>query len=304
MLTNEQIKFFQDIKINNKLSHLYLLFSSNLNVIENDLRDIFCIFNNVKKHFISYTDFPNVLLIDNGDEKIKKEELEEVFIKSQLFNFPNQRIFVIIKNIENASVQGLNSILKSIEEPSSNITIILTTTKLHALLDTIVSRSYLISLKEPNTQILFNKLKKQNLFNEKSELLGHIFNDEKLIAEFMQSENFKKIINLIKVLSDSIKNKHLLYAYLTKFLQEETPLINKLLVSGMIFIFSATYKKVKFEFNLGISVLSLSKELKNQKPKLINAITFLDTFSKATQSSRNFNLVKEKLLINLMELYE
>ncbi|UUM24698.1 hypothetical protein [Mycoplasma sp. 3686d] len=305
MLTNEQITFFHNIKVSNKLSHLYLLFNANANIINEDLRDIFCIFNDVSSSsFESYTDFPNVLLIDNLDQKIKKEQLEEVFIKAQLLNFPQKRIFVIIKNIENASIQGLNSILKTIEEPTSNITIILTSTKIHAVLDTIVSRSYLISLKQRRPAELIIKLQSANLYNEQSELLAYLFNDYQLIIDFLEPDNFDQIANLINIFEKSLRNKYLLYAHLATFFQEEKHSLNKVLIKTIIFIITAIYHNIDFEFNLGLNVLTLSKELQKNKPQLIKAIDHLDAFAQDLNSPMNFNLAKEKLLIKLMELYE
>jgi DNA polymerase-3 subunit delta' len=59
----------------------------------------------------------------------------------------NQKLVIIIRNIEEASIPALNAILKNIEEPNQNIIFILTTKNIKSVLPTVVSRCQIIKLK-------------------------------------------------------------------------------------------------------------------------------------------------------------
>lgn len=59
----------------------------------------------------------------------------------------NQKIVIVIRNIEEASIPALNAILKNIEEPNQNVIFILTTKNIKSVLPTVVSRCQIIKLK-------------------------------------------------------------------------------------------------------------------------------------------------------------
>ncbi|BCX14937.1 MAG: hypothetical protein KatS3mg088_620 [Patescibacteria group bacterium] len=109
----------------------------------------------------------NSFLIVSKDEEKIEEKIEEITktnsaIKSnfslkkindarelkQLTKLShNQKLAIIIRNIEEASTPALNAILKNIEEPNQNIIFILTTKNIKSVLPTVVSRCQIIKLK-------------------------------------------------------------------------------------------------------------------------------------------------------------
>lgn len=109
----------------------------------------------------------NSFLIVSKDEKKTEEKIEEIAktnnaIKSnfslkkindarelkQLTKLShNQKLVVVIRNIEEASIPALNAILKNIEEPNQNVIFILTTKNIKSVLLTVVSRCQIIKLK-------------------------------------------------------------------------------------------------------------------------------------------------------------
>jgi DNA polymerase-3 subunit delta' len=74
--------------------------------------------------------------------KIEEVRLLESYIKLKLA----EPTGIIIKNIENASLDALNAFLKSLEEPQENLTFFLTCTSLGSIPDTIISRCQVIKI--------------------------------------------------------------------------------------------------------------------------------------------------------------
>lgn len=94
----------------------------------------------------SYTD---LIIIDGSNQTIKKgqiEDIQERFSKSALEN-KGAKIYIINK-IENATTEAVNSLLKFLEEPTSDIYAIITTTNINNVLPTIISRCMNIRLKK------------------------------------------------------------------------------------------------------------------------------------------------------------
>lgn len=306
MITVEQKEFFRTIVAKEELSHLYLISAKSTKTINKDLKEIFKIFNCIyEEDFQKFEDYSNVLYLDVQNEKIKKEQLEDIFTKAQLYNLQeNNRLFVIIKNIENATIQGLNSILKSIEEPNSNITIILTTTKIHAILDTIKSRCSIITLKETSQEDLISLLKTEKMWNANSEVLVNLFDDLEDIKEYLVETKFKRILNLIGAFKDSLHNKDVVYAFFSKFIVKEELFEIKMLLKLFTFCIHASFKDFDFEFDLGQEIYKNSQKALRQHPNIIRAIDLIEVFLNNLSTEKNFALSKEVFLINLMRLYE
>jgi len=57
-------------------------------------------------------------------------------------------VSIVVRDIENSSLDALNSFLKNLEEPQKNIDYILTTGSEHKLIDTILSRCHVIRFTE------------------------------------------------------------------------------------------------------------------------------------------------------------
>ncbi|TNK91358.1 DNA polymerase III subunit delta, partial [Mycoplasmopsis pullorum] len=65
-------------------------------------------------------------------KSISKEELQIVFDKVEYSSIePDKLKILVIKNIENTSVNAINSILKQIEEPPKNTVILMSSLNLN-----------------------------------------------------------------------------------------------------------------------------------------------------------------------------
>ncbi|KKR39905.1 hypothetical protein A2210_03245 [Candidatus Woesebacteria bacterium RIFOXYA1_FULL_40_18] len=107
---------------------------------------------------------------DIEEVKAKSEELAKK-LKAKIFEFPLQKIgdvrslesftklkvseptATILYSIEVATEEALNALLKNLEEPQENLFYILTTTSVHKVLPTIVSRCQIIKVKSEKLKV-------------------------------------------------------------------------------------------------------------------------------------------------------
>lgn len=86
---------------------------------------------------------PDVMLIDKGeDQSIRVTRARELIARIQLRPYEARRKIFIIKNIEDLTLEGSNALLKTLEEPSKDSLLILTTAVPERNLDTVRSRCH------------------------------------------------------------------------------------------------------------------------------------------------------------------
>lgn len=132
--------------------------------------------------------YPEIKIINPDGLWIKKEQLDELqqeFSKKAVIG--NKKIY-IINEAEKMNSSAANSILKFIEEPVPNIIAILITDNIYQLLDTIISRCQIISLKKV-------KIDSQN---ELDKIANNVFSDTEKKNDFINNENSLEIIDSIK----------------------------------------------------------------------------------------------------------
>ena len=165
MLNTNKLNFYKYIEntIKNKhLSHAYLIEISNyeedFNDILNFVKIILC-----KREILDYNklncnkcnicslvdsnNYPDLYIIEPDGSNIKKEQvllLEDEFKNKSILD--NKRIY-IIKEAEKLNDYSANTMLKFLEEPSSDIIAILLTTNRFKIIKTILSRCQFLSIK-------------------------------------------------------------------------------------------------------------------------------------------------------------
>lgn len=144
---------------NNKLSHAYLIETNNYQntslLIKELLKLLLCKnkVNNLKCscnlcNLIENELYPDIRYIYPDGNNIKKEQLIE--LKEQFQNksaYDNKQIYVIT-DATKLNSSSANTMLKFLEEPEENIIAILVCDNRYKVIDTIVSRCQIISLKE------------------------------------------------------------------------------------------------------------------------------------------------------------
>lgn len=162
-LSDSKIKFINYIDkliSNKKLSHAYLIeidnYESDLSYIYSFIKMILCNVkyndldscNNNIINLIDSNNYPDLYVIKPDGQTIKKNQMmllqKEYSNKSLLYN---KRIY-IIENADKLNSSSANTILKFLEEPEDDIIAILITSNRYQVLETILSRCQILSLKE------------------------------------------------------------------------------------------------------------------------------------------------------------
>lgn len=168
-------------------------------------------------NLIDQSNYPDLRVIEPSGAWIKKEQLlslQEDF-KNKSF-FDNKRIYVI-KEADKLNLSSANTILKFLEEPEDDIVAILLTTNRYRVLDTILSRCQILSLKDDEniTEIAPSSLQllkfivgKDDLFIHYNEILEDILPDKnKDIVKFRLQEIASAIISYLHFFSDKQRVK-------------------------------------------------------------------------------------------------
>ena len=246
------IDYINKIIKNNKVSHAYLI---ELNDYEEDMKYIFDFIkmiicnieysdldkeNNIIR-LIDDNNYPDIKIIEPDGATIKKGQmidLQKDYSNKSLLD--GKRIYVI-KEADKLNPASANTILKFLEEPEEDIIAILLTQNRYKILETILSRCQILTIKEnsmpiieddlydllkcvinPNdfyikySSIVNDIIQDKDIAKEKLEKIENIiilylenkYNnkeiDEKLIKIFKNIDS-NKLLNILKIIEDEIK---------------------------------------------------------------------------------------------------
>ena len=191
---------------NHKISHTYLI---EIDDYDNDLKFVYDFVKMIilnlnysdmiqsKSPIISLIDnhnYPDIKVIEPEGYTIKKSQLMELqkdYSNKSLLG--GKRIY-LIKNSEKLNVSSANTMLKFLEEPEDNIIAILLTDNRYHVIDTILSRCQVLTLKEDvfhldfdnNILDFINYLKfPSNFFVEYNHFFNDIFVDKNTTKNFL-----------------------------------------------------------------------------------------------------------------------
>lgn len=195
-------KLLIESKKNNKLVQAYLLVSNDKSFLMqyslDFTKELVC--DNDKKIYKQIDDgnYPELKIIEPINNNIKKDQILELQELFQVKPVIGKRLVYIINGVDKLHVSAANTMLKFLEEPSSDIVAILLTDNLQKVLPTIKSRCQVLSFnnytKEVN--IIFKKYKEYYIEDD--------YNEETF--DYLSSS----ILELIKKL-DSSKLKMFIY---------------------------------------------------------------------------------------------
>lgn len=223
--------------INDKVSHCYLI---EIDDYENDLLyinsfikmilfqktyDQLCYCDDNIIFQIDNNDYPDIMVIEPDGNWIKKSQLLALQKEFSNKSLIGTKRFYIIKKAECLNSSSANTMLKFLEEPEDNIFAFLITDNRYHVLDTILSRCQILSLKEnsfsyfldesvlsilkcivdPNYFFIHYSFFVSDVFKDKSNLSLYFENIEKIIIAFLNSKYINDSLTQIDVsLSDII----------------------------------------------------------------------------------------------------
>lgn len=228
----------------------------------------------IEKH-----NYGDLIFVSGKDETIKKNQIENIqnqFSKSAIEG--KNRIY-IIENIENSTTEAMNSLLKTLEEPSAGIYAILTCQNINKVLPTIQSRCQVIQLLPESPLLLKQKLLDNNVTLEDANIMIQIFHSFQQCEVYIGSDIFDDLkVEVLHFIED-------LYFYKDNLLiNVQTHLLKK-------------YKdKETIRLFLNMLVLGM-KDLFHVKHSMdISYIFMEDLFKKISDSDENIIRIIEIIL--------
>ncbi len=143
--------------------------------------------------------YPDFIVLDGAKSQIKKDEVGNIETQFEKTPFESKgKMIYIIHLVETMRAEAINSILKFLEEPGSEIYAFLTTNNESSVLPTIISRCQVLRLKLVNRQEVIDEAVEINVNREDAELLSYFYNDGELIFDVINDEEESQSYNSAK----------------------------------------------------------------------------------------------------------
>ncbi len=259
---------------------------------------------------IDSDNYPDIIKLDGSKATIKKDDVLRIESRFEKTAFETKGIMIYIVNqVENMTTEAVNSILKFLEEPESEIYAFLTTNNVNNVLPTIVSRCQVLPLKSVPREQVIADAEALMIPQDDAELLSYFYNDSELISDFLdneeESENYleaKKALNgLIDVMEVGNYKDVVYYSEATII-----PLIKtKEELRFFVDLLSQVYEDVlNIQSNREISLKSYSEKLNNLSQILPHVQTSLIEILKARNVvglNVNIGLLIDHLILKLVK---
>lgn len=225
---------------------------------------------------------PNLYVVEPFKNSIRKQQiidLQNEFSKTSVEEGPK---IYIIKELDTINISAANSLLKFLEEPHPNTYAILTTSNIHRVLPTIISRSQVVQFSSLDKSLIERDLLDEGYSDEQAKIASLVSNRLSDALSLLSDDFFLETIELVKEL----------YRMLTEV---KDSLVTHLHEHGE-FIFQSNESLKLF---LSIMILH-QKDLLHVRMKYTQAVVFGDTIevSKEIVSRKS----KERITSELEEM--
>ena len=214
--------------------------------------------------------------------------------------FANKKVF-IIKNIENGMEAAQNKLLKTLEEPASNVYFILTTSNVNLVLPTIRSRCNKVELGKVSDKIIMDLLGG----NENSSLITAL--SDGCVGKAIELENKESLIQVFSACKDIVcrlKSSKEVLAYSKRLLafKDDFKLMIEILsiiIEDLLMIKGRCKDSVRLK-NYLADLLQVESEYTIKA--IVEIRSVLDKAVKEMSYNCNFTVVFENLLLSILEV--
>lgn len=144
--------------------------------------------------------------ISSANATIKKEQMEQLEKEFTLSNIEDGTRVFIINDIDKATLASANSLLKFLEEMKDGCYGILLTENLSNVLNTIKSRSQIVTFEKIDKETLKNIYLSKGIDEETAKVICTLTNNSSEGLEFAKNDNILNIITLVKKINQSFFN--------------------------------------------------------------------------------------------------
>lgn len=124
---------------------------------------------------IDLDEYPDVKMIEPTGASIKIEEMRKIRRETSFKPLEGRKKVYIIQEASTMTQPAANSLLKTLEEPQGETLFILTTSNIHGLLPTIISRCQLVRFKPLSTKVIEDFLiKKEGIMKDEAYMASNL----------------------------------------------------------------------------------------------------------------------------------
>lgn len=254
------------------------------------------------RFFSGIDDYENAdLSIVKSNGNIKKEEIEEIIENSFSKPYNSSHKVVIIDDFDKVTLEGQNALLKTLEEPTDYLVLILISSTMKKILPTIISRCRVLKFSDVTRDRIEKFLIKKGITEKNARLFSRLSNGNVSLA-LRYSEDpelLSKREDVIKVFDKVIRNTEFIFDELTFFKdnrEDFSEILNFMLAwyLDLIYLKSGREKEIvnidKIDL-LKLEDVSIERAIKSYDA-IINALVRWD-------KNINFDLNVETLLMEL-----
>lgn len=146
---------------------------------------------------IAQAEHPDVSILEPDGLSIKVGQVRAIKDEFAKSGMESRKKILIVKEMEKMTTSAANSLLKFIEEPAGEITIMFLTTEVQQLLPTIVSRSQIIHFPVREIRDRIEDISERDVPNHYATLLAYLTQDTDEALRIYEDEKFSKIVDMI-----------------------------------------------------------------------------------------------------------
>lgn len=146
---------------------------------------------------IASGEHPDVVTLEPDGASIKVGQVRQIKEDFSKSGMESRKKILIVREMDKMTTSAANSLLKFIEEPEGEITIMLLTTEVQQLLPTIISRCQIIHFKKANTEERVKEIVKKGIPRESATVLAYLTQDSQVAQEIHRDEDFQKFLETV-----------------------------------------------------------------------------------------------------------
>ena len=146
---------------------------------------------------IENEEHPDVTMVEPDGLSIKVDQVRAIKEEFSKSGMESRRKVLIIKEMDKMTPSAANSLLKFIEEPEGEITILLLTTEVQQLLPTIVSRCQILHFHVRNIEDRIEEIVGRDIPKTQATLLAYLTQDASEALKIYEQENYSTLVDTV-----------------------------------------------------------------------------------------------------------
>lgn len=146
---------------------------------------------------IENEEHPDVVTVAPDGATIKVDQVRQIKDNFSRSGMESRRKILIVSEMDKMTTSAANSLLKFIEEPDGQITIMLLTTEVQKLLPTIVSRCQIIHFPVRNIEVRVDEIVARGVPRETATLLSYLTQDTDQALSIYENEEFQTMVQAV-----------------------------------------------------------------------------------------------------------